>query len=91
MTNPTKLNTIPKKLLALCGLIFLFILAVTALRVPFRATAPQADALPRYRPKARCIGSETLAGWVSALSLLVGRRCCCLRRRDGQERARTPF
>ena len=46
MTNPTKLNTIPKKLLALCGLIFLFILAVTALRVPFRAAAPQADVLP---------------------------------------------
>lgn len=43
-------NAISKKLIAICGLIFLFILAISALRAPFRAVAPgnvtKADALP---------------------------------------------
>ena len=46
MSNPTKRNTIPKKLIALCGCVLLFILAVTALRVPFRAAAPESAGLP---------------------------------------------
>ncbi len=51
MPNPAERNTIPKKLIAICGLILLFILAISALRVPFRAEAPgngtKAETLPK--------------------------------------------
>ena len=58
MSNVTKRNAIPQKVIALCGLILLFILAVTALRVPFRAVAPRADALPDTVRKREALEAE---------------------------------
>lgn len=58
MSNATKRNAIPQKVIALCGLILLFILAVTALRVPFRAAAPRADALPDTVRKREALEAE---------------------------------